>query len=366
MKRSLFIIGTLITGILFIFFLSVSVAAEADEKTNIETTKEKKGIVPQPADQKGKEPTESLEASKQKSSPPVGPPIYQPPLRGAPGGRVGGGTRGIEDGVYASQSTIIETDGIACMGYDKSRKQTEQEALANAKKRAVEHAATYIKSESRIKDFELEKDLVEAYSNATVKVIQEMGRAWYRDTSLGECCQVKIKAEVIPDNEAMERITKGKGQMDDPSAPLNVQVWTDKKEYKKGDKFKIYIRGNKPFYARILHKGVNGELLQLLPNPHRPDHYFNGRVIYEIPSGQDRFEMEVTPPFGQEDIIVYASTSPLGEINTAPAGGVYKIKTESEKVGERSRAVSLKEINPGQKTKAAEFSESQVVYKTKR
>jgi hypothetical protein len=268
--------------------------------------------------------------------------------------------------LYATQSTIIETDGIACMGYDKSRKQTEQEALANAKKRAVEHAATYIKSESRVKDFELEKDLVEAYSNATVRVIQELNRTWYRDASLGDCCQVKIKAEVIPDNEAMEKISKGKGQMDDPSAPLNVQLWTDKKEYKKGDKFKIYIRGNKPFYARILHKGVNGELLQLLPNPHRPDHYFNGGVIYEIPSGQDRFEMEVTPPFGQEDIIVYASTSPLGDINLAPAGGVYKIKTGSEKVGERSRAVSLKDKIPGQQTKMAEFSESQIIYNTRK
>ena len=114
--------------------------------------------------------------------------------------------------LHASQSTIIEADGIACMGYDKSRKQTEEEALANAKKKAVEHTATYIKSESRLKDFELEKDLIEAYSNATVKVIQEISRSWYRDASLGECCQVKIKAEVIPDNEAMERISKGKAR----------------------------------------------------------------------------------------------------------------------------------------------------------
>ena len=118
--------------------------------------------------------------------------------------------------LYASQSTIIETDGIACMGYDKSRKQTEEEALANAKKKAAEHASTYIKSESRLKDFELEKDLIEAYSNATVKVIEEISRSWYRDASLGECCQVKIKAEVIPDNEAMDRISKGKGQAEDP------------------------------------------------------------------------------------------------------------------------------------------------------
>jgi len=270
----------------------------------------------------------------------------------------------LSSNLHASQSTIVEVEGQACMGYDKSRKQTEDEALIHAKKKAVQHAATYIKSESRVKDFELEKDLVEAYSNATVKVIQELSRTWYRDVSLGDCCQVKIKAEVIPDNEAMERISKGKGQTDDPSAPLNVQLWTDKKDYKEKEKIKIFIRGNKPFYARIVHKGGNGELLQLLPNPYRKDHYFNGGVIYEIPSGQDRFEMEVTPPFGQEDIIVYASTSPLGEINVSPAGGVYEIKTKPDKIAIESRGVSLKEMNPGQKTKAAEFSESKIIYKT--
>ena len=266
--------------------------------------------------------------------------------------------------LHASQSTIIEADGIACMGYDKSRKQTEEEALANAKKKAAEHASTYIKTESRLKDFELEKDLIEAYSNATVKVIQEMSRSWYRDASIGECCQVKIKAEVIPDNEAMERISKGKVLAEDPSAPLTVQLWTDKKQYKEREKIKIYIRGNKPFYARILHKGVTGGLLQLLPNPYRKDHYFNGGVIYEIPSGVDRFDMEVAPPFGQENIVVYASTAPLGEIDLAPAGGVYKIKTESEKIGVRSRGVLLIEKNPDQKTKSAEFSEGQVIFKT--
>ncbi len=86
MKRNLLFIGTLMTGILFVFFLSTRVAAEIDGKTNIETTKEKKGVAPQPVDQKGKEPA---------------PPIYQPPLRGAPGGRVGGGTRGIGEELIA-------------------------------------------------------------------------------------------------------------------------------------------------------------------------------------------------------------------------------------------------------------------------
>jgi len=279
--------------------------------------------------------------------------------------------------LHASQSTIIEADGIACMGYDKSRKQTEEEALANAKKKAVEHTSTYIKSESRLKDFELEKDLIEAYSNATVKVIEELRRSWYKDAALGDCCQVKIKAEVIPDNEAMERISKGKGQIEDPTAPLNVQLWTDKKGYKETEKIKIYIRGNKPFYARVVYKMINGELRQLFPNPFRQSNYFNGGSIYAIPSHEDQFELEVEPPFGKETIVVYASTAPLGEIDLTPDGGVYKINTESEKIGVksrevslsekievRSRGVSLKEKNPGQKIKTAEFLEAQIFFTT--
>ncbi len=46
--------------------------------------------------------------------------------------------------LYAAQSTITEAEGYACMGYDKSRKVTEDEALANAKRLAVEYASTYI------------------------------------------------------------------------------------------------------------------------------------------------------------------------------------------------------------------------------
>ena len=264
----------------------------------------------------------------------------------------------------ASQSAITEADGYACMGYDKSRKQTEEEALTNAKRKAVEYVSTYIKSETRVKDFQLEKDLIDAYANATVKIIQELERGWYKDASLGDCYKIRIKAEVVPDDQAMRRIAKGEGVADDPSAPLYVQVWTDKKEYRQSEKIKVYIKGNKPFYAKVVYKDAKEELVQLLPNPYRKNNYFNGGVIYEIPSGEDRFEAEVTSPFGSESIMLYASTSPLGEVELATMGGVYKIKTTSENLGTHTRGVALKEKSPDQKMKAAEFSEAEIVLKT--
>jgi len=98
---------------------------------------------------------------------------------------------------------------------------------------------------------------------------------------------------------------------------------------------------------------------------HRP-HFSErglGFLFGLVSSTEDHLEMEVMPPFGQENIIVYTSTCPLGDISGLRAGGVYKIKTDPGDIGVRSRGVILKEINPAQKTKAAEFSESQIIYK---
>ncbi|MCX7990576.1 MAG: DUF4384 domain-containing protein, partial [Proteobacteria bacterium] len=128
-------------------------------------------------------------------------------------------------------------------------------------------------------------------------------------------------------------------ELDDPSLPLKVKVWTEKGEFKKGEKIKIYFKGNKPFYARIVYKQADGNLIQILPNPYREDNYFQGGVVYEIPSGPDRFELEVTPPFGEENIIIYASTSQLGGIELERAESVYLVK--SKDIGEKTRGIKI-------------------------
>ena len=95
------------------------------------------------------------------------------------------------------------------------------------------------------------------------------------------------------------------------------------------------------------------------------DHYFNGGVIYEVPSGEDKFEIEVSPPFGQEVITVLASTTPLGEINLQPVGGLYQVKTSAKDIGDRTRGVKIKKKVEGQDVGAAEFYEGKVVILTK-
>ncbi len=262
---------------------------------------------------------------------------------------------------HAAQSSIIDAEGIACMGDDRSRKQTESAALTDAKKKAVEYVATHLTSETEVKNFSLEKDLVAAYAHAEVKLIQELSKEWYRDPNAGDCLKVRIKAEVIPDRAAMQKLAAQSPAMaDDPSAPLTVRAWTDKKSYQAGEKVKVFIKGNKPFYARVIYRDAAGEMVQILPNAHRTENYFNGGTMYEIPAGGDGFELEVNPPFGEENIIVYAGSAPLGEIATAPRGGMLEVKTKAKDLGVRTRGIKIAERKDGGAGRAAEFFEDTV------
>jgi hypothetical protein len=266
--------------------------------------------------------------------------------------------------LYAAQSTIKIAEGSACMGDDKSRKQTETAAMADAKRNAIESVQTYVSSATEVKDFELQKDLVSAYANVTVELIETLGKSWYKDAEQGDCYKVKIKTEIIPDEKAMKKANDT--ALDNPSLPLTVKVWSDKETYREGDKIKIYLKGNKPFFARVIYRDAGNNNLQLLPNPYRQDNYFQGGVTYAIPFGTDKFELEVNPPFGEESIMIYASVSELGDLNLKQEGSVYAVKTKPRDIGIKTRSIKIKDVSPGNAQQPAEFSEGAVVVKTKK
>jgi len=266
--------------------------------------------------------------------------------------------------LYAAQSTIKVAKGSACMGDDKTRKQTETLAMTDAKRNAVEAVQTYVSSSTEVQDFTLKEDLVSAYANATVAVIEELGKGWYKDAAQGDCYKVEIKADVIPNEKVMKKVNDT--ALEDPTLPLAVKVWTDKEAYSGGEKMKIYLKGNKPFFAKVIYRDAGNNDLQILPNPYRQDNYFLGGVLYVIPSGPDKFELEVNPPFGEESITVYASVAELGDLKLKQEGAVFAVKTKPVDIGIKTRSIKIKEVSSGATQKPAEFSEGALIVKTKK
>lgn len=102
-------------------------------------------------------------------------------------------------------ATVTIAEGSSCMGDDKSRKQTEEAARTEARRRAAEQALSLVRSETVVKDFELEKDLIAAYTQAKVRILDELDTRWDND-----CYFYRIRAEVTPESKAMARIDAAK------------------------------------------------------------------------------------------------------------------------------------------------------------
>lgn len=276
--------------------------------------------------------------------------------------------------IHALESTIVEVEGESCIGDDKTLNDAKKEALAHAKRVAAETAVTYIQSQSVVKDMELQKDLVTAIASGFVKILQTLESKKYLAEFSGLCYKVKIRAEVIPDEKKMETLANNKGFTDDPASPLKVVLWTSKKEYKEGENLRIYLKGNKPFFARLVYVDVDGNPLQVFPNVVRSDNYFRGGVVYEIPSqdgrkdkngGKKNFKIEVGCKCGKEKIIVYASTSQLGNLKLTPIQDFYLIKDND--IGSMSRKIILAVDDSKKGAKIpAEFSESEISVLTKK
>jgi hypothetical protein len=263
---------------------------------------------------------------------------------------------------FASQSMIATATGKACMGDDKSRKETEHLALLDAKRQAIEYTLTHVKSETKVKDFQLEKDLVDAYAHASVRILEEKG-AWYREATTGDCFKNTIKAEVVPEESKLENLANAAQPAEDV-LPLALTAWTDKKTYRSGEKMHVFIQANRHFYARVVYRNAAGEVLQLLPNPFRRNNFLSSGTAHDLPSGDDRFDIEVIPPFGTEVVTVYGSTSQLGDLDLQEASSVYEVRTKASDIAVKTRGVLLIS-KPGEaEGSTADFAEARVVVTT--
>ena len=249
------------------------------------------------------------------------------------------------------RSCIQSVDGYAYLSENLTLSQTREAAMANAKRQAVAAAETTIKSKTVVKNFVLVSDVIEDKVTGAVRILEQKDfgiednrryHVWIKaEVSYGYEPQ-SAAAPASPVNANAAALTMNS------AAPLTVKVWTPRKIYRQGDVIEIYLLGNRDFYARIVDINPNGDIIQLLPNDYRRSAFFTGGRIYRIPGDKDRFSLTVTPPFGQDRVIVYASDVPLGDVPLEPAGqGLSRYRGSRRDLAIGSRGISVAATKPG-------------------
>jgi hypothetical protein len=258
------------------------------------------------------------------------------------------------------RSFIQAVDGYAYLSETMNLADIREMAFTNAKKKAVKMTSSYIKSKTRIENFVLKEDILESNSEGMVTILEEKDHGIVGNDRY----HVWIKAEVVFDLDLRDEKKSSfsaesvipQGTLN-PDAPLTVQVWTAKKVFQPGEDVIVYMKGNRDFYARIVDITTDGNIVQLLPNRFRSDSFFKGGQLYKVPDGDDQFSLQVSPPYGNDHIIVYASDNPLGEVDLeGTAGGLGLFRGSAKNLALQTRGIAVVGSKK-EETAGAEFYE---------
>jgi hypothetical protein len=251
------------------------------------------------------------------------------------------------------RSCIQIVDGYSYIAEDKTVADLRTTALNNAKQQALANARTYIRSRTEVDNFVLKSDEVVIGAEGTVTILEKEDFGIVDNSRY----HVRIKAEVEyfindgkrPELPAVVEPTESQATvaptLPGTASPLTVKVWSSKNSYRDGEKIEIFLQGNRDFHARVVNINERGEIVQLLPNDFRDNSHFQGGKRYRIPDQGDAFELNVSPPYGRDRIVVYASEVELGQVAMQGIGQGLKAYGGDQKslaLATRGIAVSAK------------------------
>jgi serine/threonine protein kinase len=133
----------------------------------------------------------------------------------------------------------------------------------------------------------------------------------------------------------------------------NFSVWTNKNTYDIGDVISYHFKSSEPCYAIVLALTTQGQIVQIFPNFFQSNQFVMPNMEYSIPDKDMAFQLEVTGPAGQDNIIAlihdipfsvfdesFSETNPFLSQENTNSPGVQKIM---------DNLVRIKDFNIGHK-----------------
>jgi len=99
---------------------------------------------------------------------------------------------------------------------------------------------------------------------------------------------------------------------------INAEITThlgDKANFIKGDEIHFLLSLSQKSHVLLLYQDANQQLWQLFPNRLRSETTLPPGDFMSFPTREDGIKIVVGPPYGREQVLLYASDLPLPELN---------------------------------------------------
>ena len=288
-----------------------------------------------------------------------------------------GGTLGAFHSLSLAQAETgknLETvrgNGCYKFGDEETPAKARRGAMAIAQEQAIRSYRVFVESSIRVKNFQLEEDVIQTASAAMLQDI----RIEKEERKPQEIC-ITLTAKISPVSvEDMIRqrvnakeIARAAQSVLVPAQPsFELKVWTNKADgrFFEGEKVVIYVQSDRDAYLRLDYFQANGRVAHLVPNIYRGQAFVKGGKKYAFGDEGSPEYFIVDGPYGSEVIKAIVGVRPfelepnepdddsrtyldglqkgLRGIKVVAAAAAIELKTESQAVSEYKKGTSPKQ-----------------------
>jgi len=224
--------------------------------------------------------------------------------------------------VNAQEPTHRESvQGKACysFGDDETPIMAKKKAEALARERAVSGYRVWVESSSKVKNFQLQEDLIQTISAGMLHMVAIDEEEWD-----GRKICIALSAEIDPQDINME-VSRRQDQQQiqaevtseffTPDPAFGLQIWLNKADgwFVEGDYLVIKVQVDRDAYLKLDYFQANGTVVHLVPNLYRDQAFIQKGKTYVFGGENSPERFIISEPFGDEVIKAVVSVQPFSE-----------------------------------------------------
>ena len=216
--------------------------------------------------------------------------------------------------------TSLETvHGSGCykFGDEETPAKARRAAMAIAQEQAVRSHHVFVESSVRVKNFQLEEDLIQTASAAMLQDIH----VDKEDREAQQIC-ITLTAKISPvsmEDMIRQRVNAKEIAQNAQSALMpdqpafRLKVWTNKPEgrFLENEKLVIYVQSDRDAYLKLDYFQADGTVVHLVPNVYRGQAFIKGGKKYAFGDETSPEQYVINAPYGTEAIKAIVGVRPF-------------------------------------------------------